>query len=803
MLTIGFQTILNLILYRDNTSNRCSQPDIKKSCIMKRYLILLFIGIFCMSSFISMGQATLTFRTDNPRVLKHNGKQYFMFDVYIIASTSGTYLYATQLVFATTGTFVNTPSTNIYTDITGGILDGNYGSYSRYTVNTVAWNTTYAAIPISTNSNQSGIVAENVCALVSSVQYQKIITIGFEISVTTASSGITWFATLMKNQQKYLLSGELIGGASHLYGTGGVNNYYSNDFANVYVARVYSSVNSAGATNGWSQYGGTADDALYTDWTAIVNSSVWDTIPAGGTATISTTNSQANNLRVHAGAKLKIVPGGELKVTGTTEITEPRSLWIASTSAGISGSGSWIDNGEGSITYNGSASIRVERYIGQSKWHIIGFPKHTVYAQATFLDTYLKWYDETRTVGDAFAIKKYRYVINPLGQADSALTGDLRGWYIWSDPATTGDWTARYTATSSSHLVSGALTRTLTRTAFNPVVTYPFDGWNMVANMYPSPIDWDTPSGNGWTRTNVDPTIYMWSQSVGNYAQYTYNGSGTGASVNGGTRYIPSMQGFFVHTTTNGTTFGMDNTVRTFSSQAFWKGEVAYNDLLDMKVAGNGYSDEAKVWFNPQATVNFEPEFDTYKLSGLAQAPQLYCLLVDNNYAAINSLPWGGLNTLVPVEFALRDSLNPTVTVTITASNMESFRSGTRIYLEDKKEATTQELTVNPVYTFTSSLSDAANRFVLHFYNPSYGIEDKSLAGMQIYSFEKYGYIRNLESGTTKGIVQIYDLLGRKVFETNLKDVVLNKFLPGINEGYYMVRVVTPENVYTQKIYLK
>jgi hypothetical protein len=49
----------------------------------------------------------------------------------------------------------------------------------------------------------------------------------------------------------------------------------------------------------------------------------------------------------------------------------------------------------------------------------------------------------------------------------------------------------------------------------------------------------------------------------------------------------------------------------------------------------------------------------------------------------------------------------------------------------------------------------------------------------------------------------MYDLLGRKVFLANLKDMELNKFLPGVNEGYYMVRVVTSDNSFTQKVYLK
>jgi hypothetical protein len=157
------------------------------------------------------------------------------------------------------------------------------------------------------------------------------------------------------------------------------------------------------------------------------------------------------------------------------------------------------------------------------------------------------------------------------------------------------------------------------------------------------------------------------------------------------------------------------------------------------------------------------------------------------------------LNTVVPLGF----SLNADAPVTITASNLESFKSGTKIYLEDTKDASMNELTINPVYTFTASATDAVNRFVLHFYNPSWGIADFNTPGLQIYSFDEYVYVRNLSGGNTKGEILIYDQLGRKVFIGKLQDIVLNKYLPDVNEGYYMVRVVTLDNSYTQKVYIK
>jgi len=634
---------------------------------------------------------------------------------------------------------------------------------------------------ITADALQNGNQGSVVCAQIITT-YQKICTMGVEISTPTGvagTAGVTFYVALMKASSFQQKTNGIL--PAHL-SYSDPNTFEGIGLNDIYLGRIYSSGSL------WSQYGAPLN-SQFVDWTTSLNTSVWDTIPAGGTAKITTANSQVTNLRIHPGARLKIVPGGEVKVTGTTEITEPKGLWIASDATGT---GSWMDNGEASITYNGSSSIRIQRYVGHDNWHLIGFPLHTVYAQATFLDTYLKWYDEQRLVSSSKVMAKYRYVIDPLPLADSALTGDLRGWFHWSSNSLTPLYTTiNYNANAGAHLVSGPLSSSLTHTAFTDAGS---DGWNMVANMYPCPVDWEASSG--WTKINVDPTIYLWSQAAGDFA--TYNSS-THLGTLLGTRYIPSMQGFFVHVTAAGT-LGMDNPVKVFNSQAFWKDQTTYNELLDLNVEGNGFKDEAKVWFNSSATINFDPEFDNYKLFGNDGAPQFYSLLADNNYAAVNTLPWGGLNTVVPMGFVLKADAS----VTITASNMESFKPGTRIFLEDIKDASSMhELTVNPVYTFTASASDDPNRFVLHFYNPSFGIDDKNLAGMQIYSFEDYLYVRNLEKGTTKGNLQMYDLLGRKVFLANLKDMELNKFLPGVNEGYYMVRVVTSDNSFTQKVYLK
>ena len=138
----------------------------------------------------------------------------------------------------------------------------------------------------------------------------------------------------------------------------------------------------------------------------------------------------------------------------------------------------------------------------------------------------------------------------------------------------------------------------------------------------------------------------------------------------------------------------------------------------------------------------------------------------------------------------------------ISVEEIETFNEGTQIYLEDKKENNMQDMVANPVYQFSSAPTDDPARFVWHFTKSTIGIDEKT-AGFQIYSFEDYVYVKNLVKGATYGHVWIYDLTGRTVFNADLKDMAINKFEPGTVAGYYLVRVVSKDGVYTQKVYVQ
>ena len=66
------------------------------------------------------------------------------------------------------------------------------------------------------------------------------------------------------------------------------------------------------------------------------------------------------------------------------------------------------------------------------------------------------------------------------------------------------------------------------------------DGFNLIANPYPSTIDW---LSSAWTKTNVNNAIYMYQADNTQYASFV-----GGIGVNGATRHIASSQGFYIQT---------------------------------------------------------------------------------------------------------------------------------------------------------------------------------------------------------------------------------------------------------------
>ena len=167
------------------------------------------------------------------------------------------------------------------------------------------------------------------------------------------------------------------------------------------------------------------------------------------------------------------------------------------------------------------------------------------------------------------------------------------------------------------------------------------DGWNLVGNPYPCTIDWGS---GGVSRTNIDNAIYLYDDANTRWTSYV-NGVGT----NGGSRYIPSSRGFWVHANAASPVLTIDETAKVPTQDpSLYRSQV--DSLFRINFSGNSKSDETVVRILSNATEFFDEEFDAAKFE--ANGPSFVSLnsFLNNEKYSINTVNHFDGYTEVPLQ---------------------------------------------------------------------------------------------------------------------------------------------------------
>ena len=386
-------------------------------------------------------------------------------------------------------------------------------------------------------------------------------------------------------------------------------------------------------------------------------------------------------------------------------------------------------------------------------------------------------------------------------------------FFVWNEP--TGAWIELADATNFAAANFGSSTNFIPAKGY--AVSYPFQtrkdfagvlnegsvsipltvtagtysGWNFVANPYPSAIDWSVSGGFSRSMLMLDGTenaMWIWDATAGEYGSCLSNGTSNLPSV---TKEIAMGQGFWVLANTAGT-FSMDNTVRVHSAQAYLKSSTT-EEMVRLAVSGNAnsYHDGIVVRFGSTSDQSGAPKMFSREVT----APSLYSTKLNKNWS-INTLTTIAQHPVVPVAFKAGVNGN----YTITASELNSFATTTYVYLKDLKTNTIIDLNQNASYTFAATTNDNADRFQLIFAASPLGISDNQIQNTSIYSNDNNIYINSNE--TVKQI-SIYNTLGQlvKTIENTNGTIIVN--MNGNVDGYYIVKVITNKNVYSEKVLIK
>lgn len=466
------------------------------------------------------------------------------------------------------------------------------------------------------------------------------------------------------------------------------------------------------------------------------------------------------DFNIGAGAgQVDIAAGRCISVNGTTTIGANLIL-----KSDADGSACFIDNGPIVYPTKSDANIIVETFIPSTdEWHYISSPVQDATAEF-FAGCYLNAYDPDQELWVPFT---------SLDQSLNSMQG-----YSMKMPSNLG---------SDKIEFSGEL-HTARTSAMDIELSNGGDAYNLVGNPFPSTIDWDNAN---WTKTNLANAIYIWNPGTGSYTSYV-----NGAGVNGGTQYIPAMQGFFVEATGASPSLQIDNNnVRVTNEVDFLKSEEEVQNQLKIQLANNNGVDEVMIRFLEGATPLYDAEFDARKLFGRNSLPQLYIENSNEEKQAIQTFNSIKETDLVPLGLQIEEAGEYELFFDL----QNSFPEYVNITLEDKKTNDFISLQNQTTYTFHYDSEAENERFVLHFKDVT-GLDELEDASVKIYYSQNQIYIQDL-SEQNFSEMHLYNIAGQfikteEMDQQNIQYVNASE----LSNGSYIIQLVGEKNTLKRKI---
>jgi hypothetical protein len=380
-------------------------------------------------------------------------------------------------------------------------------------------------------------------------------------------------------------------------------------------------------------------------------------------------------------------------ITVSNNVTNNSTVTLKSPSSD-NPSASWIDNG----SISGSGNFSVERYLSQS-------------GRYWYISTPIS--DGTSAIFDAADVTNHRlYAYDEAASwvqiSDNSTSLGVANGYAFKD------YNSTELLTHTGSINTGTINKTITYSTSGSMW-----GYNMISNPYPSAIDWEAA---GWTKTNIRNTVYIKKEA----SWATYNGD-SHIGTNGGSRYVASMQTFWIKA--NGVTGSLqfNNSVRVHDLSTTVKSEIILTDLMRLYIDNGVDTDETVLYFNASG-LEAKDSKDTDKSFGATTIPHLYFEETGGEKLAVNTLPDTKLDSDLEVPLGLKVSVAGNYTINVT--DLGSFDASKYLYLEDVDLGIIQNLRDNPTYNFsTAGAENRTTRFTIHIKDSPLPVELVSFEG--------------------------------------------------------------------------
>jgi len=318
---------------------------------------------------------------------------------------------------------------------------------------------------------------------------------------------------------------------------------------------------------------------------------------------------------------------------------------------------------------------------------------------------------------------------------------------------------------------------------YSSIPSYGYLVWNLIGNPYPCAIQWNPYS---WTKYNINNVVYVFDGIMNIYRAF----NGETGTFNG---EIPAMQGFFVYANAASPHIAIPASAKVHSSNNFYKTTLDNQLKLNVLSPDSG-SNQTIIYFKNENS-NDVDAFDALLMPAANSLNTQIYSYINNDKYCINAL--AAFTAPISVNLGFEPRVNGIFT--LTADEIQSFASTSSIILLDLKTNTMQDLRIHPVYSFAADTGDAIIMRFKVLFNPasSNSINEANALRCSIYSIENKIYINTTEKILS---VSVYNMLGQevqKVYEAGSNTLSINP------AGYYIVKVITNSNTYSQKVYIK
>lgn len=306
----------------------------------------------------------------------------------------------------------------------------------------------------------------------------------------------------------------------------------------------------------------------------------------------------------------------------------------------------------------------------------------------------VRWYDETMTGGANAGL------VGVSGTNHALQPG--RGFAVWSGDALGGTNAFTVDVAGPPTIAQSPMQLPMSWTNTGNAAA---DGWNLVSNPLPSPINFTTISRGA----DVQNAYWIFNPATGNNASWV-----NGLSTLGATGIIQSSQGFWMKATgPQVTTTVSEATKSANGSGGIFGGQeqlVVPMVRLALSSALNSYRDEALVAFHEGSPGVDASDARKYVFAH-PQAPQISVLSSDGVPLAISA--HGEITA--PLEIPVLVDVAVTGTYTITASDMLQLNGSACLTLEDLGNGAIIPLVEGASYNFTvnANADASAPRFML------------------------------------------------------------------------------------------